>query len=188
MFIRTFPSIVLFIAVSTGFATLAAGQSDAAVSKNASAKSVSTSHGSLDGSPEPTTASSKADHDESAEKSIRAVLDMQVAAWNRGDLEKYMSGYWQSSDLTFFSGAAETHGWKETLDRYRKAYKTGDKKMGTLTFVNLRVDMLSSDAALVRGSWSLKMSNGTKPNGVFTLIFRKRPEGWRIVHDHSSGS
>jgi ketosteroid isomerase-like protein len=116
---------------------------------------------------------------------IRAVLDAQVAAWNHHDLEGFMAGYWKSPDLTFVSGATETQGWESTLERYRRSYQAEGHAMGTLSFSDLQVEALGTDAAFVRGKFQLAMPDGKQPHGVFTLIFRKFPEGWRIVHDHT---
>ncbi len=121
-----------------------------------------------------------------AEAAVRQLLDTQVAAWNRGDLEGYMSGYWNSGELTFFSGATETAGWKPTLERYRQHYKKTESQMGHLDFSNIRFEALGEEAALVRGRWRLKTANGPARTGLFTLMLRRFPEGWRIVHDHSS--
>ena len=121
------------------------------------------------------------------EDAIRVVMVSQVKAWNQHDLEGFMAGYWNSPELTFFSGATETHGWQATLDRYRKKYQAADKEMGKLEFHDLQVEMLGSDAAFVRGKFLLTLSNGKQPHGLFTLVFRRFPEGWRIIHDHSSG-
>jgi len=117
---------------------------------------------------------------------IRQVLDQQVAGWNRGDLEAYMQGYWNSPDLTFFSGANVTHGWQPTLDRYRKKYQGEGKEMGTLTFSDVTIDLVAPDTAFVRGAWNLAMKQGDPPHGLFTLLMKKTDQGWRIVHDHSS--
>jgi ketosteroid isomerase-like protein len=117
--------------------------------------------------------------------SIKAVMDAQVAAWNHHDLEGFMAGYWKSPALTFFSGATETQGWQPTLERYRRSYQTEGHAMGTLSFSDLQVEALGADAAFVRGKFQLAMPDGKQPHGVFTLIFRKFPEGWRIVHDHT---
>lgn len=117
------------------------------------------------------------------ERDIVAVMDAQTAAWNRGDIDGFMTGYWNSNDLVFVSSEV-THGWRPTLDRYKKSYNTREK-MGTLTFSDLHVTVLSKDAAVVLGSWSLARA-GDDPHGKFTLIFRKFKEGWRIVHDHTS--
>jgi len=118
---------------------------------------------------------------------IRKVLDVQVDAWNRRDLEGFMAGYWNSPNLTFFSGAKATQGWQATLDRYRKNYQSGGAEMGKLEFSDLQVEMLGPQSAFVRGQFHLTLSNGKQPHGLFTLVFREFPEGWRIVHDHSSG-
>ena len=121
------------------------------------------------------------------EAAIRKVLQTQVEAWNRHDLEGFMAGYWNSPDLTFFSGATETQGWQATLERYRKKYQSADTEMGKLEFSDLQVEMLGPKAGFVRGKFLLTLSNGKQPHGLFTLIFREFPDGWRIIHDHSSG-
>ena len=117
---------------------------------------------------------------------VHRVLTAQRQAWNRHDLDAFMSGYWNSPQLTFFSGAHTTTGWQPTLDRYRQAYQTAGKEMGRLEFSELKIEPLGSDAAFVRGVWKLTMSDGKTPHGIFTLIFRKFPDGWKIVHDHTS--
>lgn len=122
-----------------------------------------------------------------SEKAIRAVLDAQVAAWNKEDLEGFMAGYWKSPDLTFVSGDKITRGWEATLERYKKRYRGEGKEMGKLSFSELEFVPVSADAVLVRGKFELKMTK-EMPNGRFTLLFRKLPEGWRIIHDHTSGS
>ncbi len=98
-----------------------------------------------------------------------------------------MAGYWNSPDLTFFSGATETQGWQPTLERYRKKYQSAGAEMGKLEFSDLQVEMLGPNAGFVRGKFLLTLSDGKQPHGLFTLIFREFPEGWRIIHDHSSG-
>ena len=115
---------------------------------------------------------------------IRRVMDAQAAAWNAGDIEGYMQGYRKSPDLVFVSGDNVTKGWQPTLDRYKKNYDSR-AKMGTLTFSDLEIEVLSKDAAKVLGSWSLQRESDN-PKGKFTLIFRRFKDGWRIVHDHTS--
>ena len=115
---------------------------------------------------------------------IRKVMDEQSDAWNRGDIDGFMKGYWRSEKLLFVSGDNVTRGWQPTLDRYKKTYGTREK-MGTLSFTDLEVTVLSKDAAVVLGSWALKRATDN-PKGKFTLTFRKLKEGWRIVMDHTS--
>ncbi len=119
---------------------------------------------------------------------IEQVLRVQQEAWNRHDLDAFMSGYWDSPELTFFSGANEHDGWQAAMERYRAAYASPGHEMGKLDFSNLRIEMLGADAAFVRGAWHLTMSDGKTPHGLFTLVFRKFPEGWKIVHDHTSAA
>jgi ketosteroid isomerase-like protein len=117
---------------------------------------------------------------------IRQVLDAQVKAWNKGDLPGFMEGYWRAPDLSFFSGNNKTAGWQATLERYQKKYQGKDKEMGQLAFQDLTIEMLGTDHALVRGRYLLRMKEQA-PTGLFTLILRKLPAGWRIIHDHTSG-
>lgn len=121
-------------------------------------------------------------------QAIEQVLQRQQDAWNRHDLAAFMDGYWNSPDLTFFSGARQTGGWQATLERYRKTYQSEGHEMGSLQFSDLRIEALGPDAAFVRGAWQLTLSDGKTPHGLFTLIFRKFPEGWKIVHDHTSAA
>ena len=123
---------------------------------------------------------------QSAKNDIEQVLHSQQDAWNRHDLDAFMAGYWHSPELTFFSGAQENHGWQAAMDRYKATYQSPGHEMGKLDFSDLRIEMLGSDAAFVRGAWHLTMSDGKTPHGLFTLVFRKFPDGWNIVHDHTS--
>lgn len=115
---------------------------------------------------------------------IKDVMNAQVAAWNAGDLEGFMKGYWKSDEMKFVSGDNVANGWQAALDRYKKSYDT-KAKMGTLEFSDLQVNVLSKDAAVVLGSWSVVSEKGN-PKGKFTLIFHKFKDGWKIVHDHTS--
>ena len=117
---------------------------------------------------------------------IRSLLAEQVEAWNHGDLEGFMDGYWRSPDLTFFSGANISQGWQAALERYQHSYQGTGKEMGKLEFELISVDVLAPGAAVVKGRWKLTMSDGKTPHGLFTLILRKMNDGWRIVHDHTS--
>jgi len=116
---------------------------------------------------------------------IQKLLDDQAAAWNKGDLEGFMAGYWKSEKLSFFSGNKKTAGWDATYERYKKAYQSDGKEMGKLAFEELSIELLGDNHAVVRGRFRLKLKSES-PTGIFTLIVRKLPEGWRIVHDHTS--
>lgn len=122
--------------------------------------------------------------DENMRKEILAVIDDQKTAWNRGDIESFMKAYWHSPEVTFAGSAGITRGWEPVLDRYRKRYPDA-QAMGHLDFTDLEVHPLGKDAAFVLGRWHLKRASD-ELGGVFTLVFQHFPEGWRIVHDHTS--
>ena len=117
---------------------------------------------------------------------IQSVLSAQQDAWNRGDIDAFMNGYAQSASTVFVSEDEVRRGWETVRDRYRIRY-SDRAKMGTLSFSNIEVTMLSPDAAVVLGLWRLERAND-EPHGRFTLIFKRLPEGWRIVHDHTSAA
>jgi ketosteroid isomerase-like protein len=121
---------------------------------------------------------------DSAPGAIIAILNEQQAAWNRGDVVGFMNGYWKSPQLTFAGSGGITRGWQNVQERYRKNYPDA-RAMGHLDFSALEVHPLGRDAALVLGRWHLERTSG-ELGGVFTLVFQRVPEGWRIVHDHTS--
>jgi uncharacterized protein (TIGR02246 family) len=122
--------------------------------------------------------------DAGAEKAIRAVLDEQVAAWNRGDVNTFMKSYWKSEKTEFVGASGIFRGWDAVLERYHKTYPDR-RSMGTVQFSDLEFTILSPDAALVVGKYHLQRE-ADQPSGVFTLVFRKFPEGWRIINDHTT--
>lgn len=121
-----------------------------------------------------------------AAAAIRAVLDAQVAAWNAGSVRGFMDGYARTDSLRFASGGNVRTGWQATLEGYERGYPDG-AAMGTLRFDSLDVQVLAPSWAVVFGRWRLDRAEDT-PNGLFTLLFERRPEGWRIVHDHTSAN
>jgi|SRR6187402_2469968 len=117
-------------------------------------------------------------------QAILKVLTTQQAAWNRGDIDSFMQGYWKSDSLLFVGKTAPTYGWQATLNNYKKSYP--DKAaMGTLTFDILKVELLDDHNAFILGGWKLKRAKDT-PGGYFTLWFRKINGEWKIVADHTS--
>lgn len=115
---------------------------------------------------------------------IRAILQAQQEAWNRGDIDAFMNGYARSNSIVFLSDDVVTRGWHSARERYKIKYRSR-AKMGKLRFSDLEIQPLNDDAAVVLGRWALKRVNGIV-QGHFTLVFRRMPEGWRIVHDHTS--
>jgi ketosteroid isomerase-like protein len=117
---------------------------------------------------------------------VRRVLDKQVAEWNAGNLAGFMETYSRSDSTRFASGGDVILGWQTVFDRYRRKY--GDKEtMGTLRMSDVDVQMLAPDSALAFGHWHLTRHSGNL-SGLYTLLLRKTPEGWRIVHDHTSSA
>jgi uncharacterized protein (TIGR02246 family) len=120
-------------------------------------------------------------------EAVRAVIEAQQAAWNRGDIEGFMNGYAREEGITFLSGDTLTRGWQTVLERYRKNYDSR-AKMGTLAFSELEFKPLSPFYTMVTGRFQLTRENGETPHGRFTLVFRRTNGGWRIVHDHTSSA
>ncbi|MFH0894924.1 MAG: nuclear transport factor 2 family protein [Bacteroidota bacterium] len=129
-------------------------------------------------------AQSSNDIKQNAKKEILQVLSFQEKAWNKGNLDEYMQGYWKSDSLKFIGSKGIQYGWQATLDNYKKSYP--DKAtMGILTFSNLNVELLSENSAFIVGQWHLKREKGDV-GGYFTLLFKKKNNNWVIICDHSS--
>jgi beta-aspartyl-peptidase (threonine type) len=121
---------------------------------------------------------------DSEDQSIRAVLASQQLAWNGGDIPAFLKGYWNSPELSFAGSEGIIRGYDGVLARYQKSYP--DKKaMGELDFSGLEIRPLGPEAALVLGHWHLKRQSD-ELGGVFSLVFQRFPDGWRIIHDHTS--
>jgi len=117
-------------------------------------------------------------------RAINDVLSAQQAAWNRGDVDAFLVGYWRSPELTFSGSSGVSRGWDGVLARYKKSYPDR-AAMGQLDFSGLEFRFLGADAALVLGQWHLQREGGDI-GGVFSLVWQKFPEGWKIIHDHTS--
>lgn len=120
------------------------------------------------------------------EDSILSVLGAQVEAWNEGSIRGFMDGYARTDTLRFASGGTVRRGWQAALDGYERGYPDR-AAMGTLRFDSLDVLGIAPDWAVVFGRWHLQRE-ADAPSGLFTLVLNKRPEGWRIVHDHTSSA
>src|SRR5262249_51342697 len=116
---------------------------------------------------------------------IQYQLQKQQAAWNRGDVDAFMSAYWHSPDVTFSGSSGIVRGWDAVLARYKKTYADRDA-MGQLEFSGLDFHSLGPDAYLLLGHWHLTRTKGGDVGGVFSLVWQRFPEGWRIIHDHTS--
>jgi ketosteroid isomerase-like protein len=117
-------------------------------------------------------------------EAISTVLSAQQSAWNRGDVDTFLVGYWHSPELTFSGSSGVTRGWDGVLARYKKNYPDRGA-MGQLDFSELEFRFLGADAALVLGRWHLKRDKD-EVGGGFTLVWQRFPDGWKIIHDHTS--
>jgi uncharacterized protein (TIGR02246 family) len=117
-------------------------------------------------------------------EAVRAVLSAQQTAWNRGDVDAFLVGYWHSPGLTFSGSSGVARGWDGVMARYKKNYPDR-AAMGQLDFSELEFRFLGPDAALVLGHWHLKREKD-ELGGVFSLVWQRFPDGWKIVHDHTS--
>ncbi len=122
----------------------------------------------------------QADYD----KAIRKTMNDQAIAWNRGDVDEFMKGYWNSDSLVFIGSKGPVYGYQPALNNYKKVYN-GPEKMGTLTFSDIRITRLSPEYCFVIGKWFLKRKAGDV-GGTYTLLFRKFGSHWLIVVDHTS--
>jgi len=118
-------------------------------------------------------------------RAVQAVLDRQREAWNRGDLASYMEGYARTPELVFTSGGKIRRGWEEARAAYVQRYGQDRAGMGQLSFEILGVQPVGADGAIVLGRWRLT-DTPQAGGGVFSVILERRPEGWRIVHDHTT--
>jgi beta-aspartyl-peptidase (threonine type) len=121
--------------------------------------------------------------EEAVAREIQQILDTQTQAWNAGDFRAFMEPYWNSEEMTFQSGNNRLYGWQALLTRYETTY--AGEKMGTLTFKDLEIKVLSRDLAYVLGRYHLAYPDSSL-EGVYTILLKRFPEGWLIIHDHSS--
>ena len=128
--------------------------------------------------------SATSDEGASDREAITRILEAQQNNWNRGDVDAFLEGYWHSPDLTFSGSGGIARGWDGVLARYKRNYPDR-ATMGQLDFSGLEFHFLGKDAALVLGHWHLARAQGDI-GGVFSLVWQRFPEGWRIIHDHTS--
>lgn len=114
---------------------------------------------------------------------VLEILIKQKAAWNQGDIDGFMEYYWKSEHLTFQAGNSRVVGWDALITRYKANYS--GERMGVLHFTDILINILSEDLVLVLGRWEVKGKDDSA-RGLFTLLIQHKPEGWRIIHDHTS--
>lgn len=123
--------------------------------------------------------------EQSVDQAVRGLLGAQAEAWNHGDLEEFLEGYWRSPELTFLSDADRHSGWEQVRSRYLRRYGSSREEMGDLRFEDVEVVPLGAEAALARGRYVL-LRGGQTATGLFTLVLRRLDGTWRIIHDHTS--
>jgi hypothetical protein len=122
-----------------------------------------------------------------APEKLQAVLDAQVVAWNGGDIAGFMAGYQRSPELIYIGNKTVVRGWQELFDSYRSRFKKpGGVEMGVLRLSEEHVIMMKNDAAVIWGTFDVSTSDGKRRGGLYTLVMRKLPEGWRTVYDRTS--
>lgn len=126
--------------------------------------------------------------DEKPSAAIKTLLDTQVACWNKRDLDGFLVAYRHDPAVVFLSGGTRSEGFDALKTRYHNRYKAEGREMGHLDFEGVEIQTLGADSAFARGRWKLTMGDGKTSGGLFTLILRKLPEDWRIIHDHTSSS
>ena len=115
---------------------------------------------------------------------IRRLMTDQAAAWNRGNIDDFMKGYWNNDSLVFIGRSGPSYGYAAGLARYKSSYDSPDK-MGQLTFSEIKITRLAPDYCFVIGKWALKRKAGDV-GGTYTLLFRKINGQWFIIVDHTS--
>ncbi len=115
---------------------------------------------------------------------VKSVLAAQTAAWNEGDINAFMAGYWNSPDLRFVSDGLIIKGWREALKRYQSQYPT-PAEMGQLSTSDIDVKTVTNDVAIVTGRFAVTAPSGVG-TGTFSLVMKQFDGRWRIVHDTST--
>jgi len=118
---------------------------------------------------------------------VKAVLEAQMTAWNNGDIDGFMAGYAQTDWLVFTSGGKIRRGYQETYNTFKAKYAQNPAAMGKLVFEILSIDAIGADGAVVLGNWILTDSP-SDGRGVFSVVLERRPNGWKVIHDHTSSS
>lgn len=122
----------------------------------------------------------------SAHGQVNRLLREQQEAWNKGDIDGFLSAYEMSKDITFYSDDVIEPGWVALRDRFTKSYVTNKKPMGQLEFTDNEYSVFPGEAVIVRGRWTLNLGDGKTRGGLFTILVKKTDTGWKIVHDHTS--
>ncbi len=120
---------------------------------------------------------------EAIQNEIQNIILRQKTAWNAHDIEGFMADYWKSENMTFQSGNNRLKGWETLLTRYKTNY--AGEKMGKLTFSDIEIYVLNKNIVYALGRWKVEQEESVN-DGVYTIILKRFPGGWKIIHDHSS--
>jgi ketosteroid isomerase-like protein len=119
---------------------------------------------------------------------VTKTLQTQADAWNAGNLDKFMTAYLKSPEITFVSADGEMRGYEALESRYRKKYGTSRDTMGKLSFSDLQVKSLGKENALCIGHWLVERAGQSNLQGIFSLVLTEVDGSWKIIHDHTSVS
>ena len=115
---------------------------------------------------------------------ILAVMTDSAAGWNAGDLDRFMAVY--ADDATYVTGKGLVRGKAAIADRYRRSFAAGGNTRGRLSFAEPAFRPIDPAHMLFWARWVLTPVSGKEESGMTSLVFERRPEGWRIIADHSS--
>lgn len=136
--------------------------------------------------PQLTRAQTAPDSHSKDRAAITQLITSQQLSWNKGDIDNFVEAYWNSPDLTFSGTSGIQRGFEAVRARYKKVYPDRST-MGQLDFSDLDFHFIGNDGALVLGHWHLTRDKDKGDiGGVFSLVWQRFPEGWRIIHDHTS--
>ena len=137
------------------------------------------------GSARPTAAPSPGSDRATLTRLITAQLERSASDWNSGDLDAFLSDYAPESTTTFVDGHRARAGIDFIRGVYAPRFSPGAAR-DSLHFEELEVRPLSPTLALVTARYILQRKDEITASGPFTLVMERRPEGWKILHDHSS--
>jgi ketosteroid isomerase-like protein len=114
------------------------------------------------------------------------IILAQQDAWNKGDLDAYLSHYKNAPDTQAVL-ATLVRGFDNIRSAYRLNFPNKDT-MGAIEDSEVEVRALGDNFALATGKYQLSRSrkSGGDISGTFTELFEKTPAGWQIIFSQST--